>query len=91
MTPYRQRDMLVSPTASCFFHPQSLCRGIIIYNIVETSSTGVGVKEAGVLVGVHAEDGSQVSAGRLEGAERGAFVGCSGLSRCSGGLLERDR
>lgn len=35
-------------------------RGSIIYNIVDTSPTGVGVGEGGVMVGVHAEDGSQV-------------------------------
>lgn len=35
-------------------------RGSIIYNIVDTTPTGVGVGEGGVMVGVHAEDGSQV-------------------------------
>lgn len=46
-----------SPTVvfGCFF-----ARGSIIYNIVDTSSTGIGVTEGGVLVGVHSEDGSQV-------------------------------
>lgn len=35
-------------------------RGSIIYNVVDTSPTGVGVGEGGVMVGVHGEDGSQV-------------------------------
>lgn len=38
----------------------SLSRGSIISNIVDTSSTGVGVNEGGVMVGVHGEDGTQV-------------------------------
>lgn len=37
-------------------------RGSIIYNIVDTSCTGVGVNEGGVMVGVFGEDGSQVRA-----------------------------
>lgn len=83
--------MLFSPTAAPFFHPHSLCRGSIIYNIVDTSSTGVGVGEGGVLVGVHAEDGSQVRAGRVEGAKGGAFVGFWGLIQYSAGLFKRER
>ncbi|CAM9537404.1 unnamed protein product [Ectocarpus sp. 4 AP-2014] len=47
--------ILVNVTAKRIVAP----RGSIIYNIVDTSSTGVGVGEGGVMVGVHAEDGSQ--------------------------------
>eukprot|EP00904_Undaria_pinnatifida_P006054 jgi/Undpi1/2579/HiC_scaffold_13.g05958.m1 len=47
--------ILVNVTAKRIVAP----KGSIIYNIVDTSSTGVGVGEGGVLVGVHAEDGSQ--------------------------------
>lgn len=38
-----------------------LFRGSIIYNVVDTSSTGVGINEGGVMVGVHDEDGTQVT------------------------------
>lgn len=37
-----------------------MLRGSIIYNVVDTSPTGVGVNEGGVLVGVFGEDGCQV-------------------------------
>lgn len=47
------------PARRCFFFFLAV-RGSIIYNIVDTSSTGVAVGEGGVLVGVHAEDGTQV-------------------------------
>lgn len=79
--------MSFSPTAAPFVHPHSLCRRSIVYNIGETSSTGGGVEEGGVLVVVHAEDGSEVRAGRLEGTVGSAYVGYLELSYFSGGLL----
>ncbi|CAM9971799.1 unnamed protein product [Discosporangium mesarthrocarpum] len=48
--------ILVNVTAKRITAP----KGSIIYNIMDTSSTGVCVTEGGVMVGVHGEDGSQM-------------------------------